>query len=210
MRRAVDLARRVVRTRALMDGSARSPIEVKRENRLRAQPLQAALVAEAFRMVGEGVMPPADSTARRGRARPALVLHGPVRDDRLNAPAAFPIIAGVTSTGSRATRPTWRRRRPGRAPTGRAPPRPGPRRSRQRKSRRSRCGATNASPRCSPTSDCNAVPTIEPLAVFSSSSRAGRTPPSRRSRDGSRNGSYGTWYRHSPTVRLCAAPLTRS
>ena len=74
----------VLRTRALMTRAGQVPVTVNREvagfvlNRL-----QIALVAEAFRLVADGVMTPEDVDCHReGRAGAPLVVHGAIRDDR--------------------------------------------------------------------------------------------------------------------------------
>jgi 3-hydroxyacyl-CoA dehydrogenase, NAD binding domain len=82
----------VARARGIYEAVGQAAITVNREiegfvlNRL-----QVALLAEAFRLAGEGVVHPAGSRqdALR-RARPALVLHGPVPDDRAQRAGRHP------------------------------------------------------------------------------------------------------------------------
>ena len=86
VRRAVDRARRrsTARARRSISAIGQVPITVKREiDGFVLNRLQGALLAEAFRLVGEGYVSPQDlDHTRQGRARPALVVHGAVRDHR--------------------------------------------------------------------------------------------------------------------------------
>ena len=74
----------VARTRALMDRVGQVPVVAMKETRgFVLNRMQAALVAEAFRLVRDGVMSVEDVDACvQRRARPALELHGPLRDHR--------------------------------------------------------------------------------------------------------------------------------
>ena len=84
LRRAWTSPEMIARARAIYDGVDQAPITVNREiDGFVLNRLQVALLAEAFRLVGEGVRLAAGprQDARR-RARAALVVHGAVRDDR--------------------------------------------------------------------------------------------------------------------------------
>ena len=111
----------IARARRIYESVGQAPITVNREiegfvlNRL-----QVALLAEAFRLVGDGVVSAAGSRQDAlGRARAALVLHGAVRDDR----------AQRARRHSRLLRPLWRllpphhRRSAGAGRMGRGEPR---------------------------------------------------------------------------------------
>ena len=85
VRRAVD-QRRDARARARGDDGSvgQVPIVVRREiDGFILNRLQGALLSEAMRLVGEGYVSPEDlDKTVRARPRPALVVHGAVRDDR--------------------------------------------------------------------------------------------------------------------------------
>ena len=77
-------AETVARAREVMAEVGQVPVDVRRElDGFILNRLQGALLAEAMRLVGEGYVSPddLDKTVAR-RPRPALVVHGPVRDDR--------------------------------------------------------------------------------------------------------------------------------
>ena len=81
--RGVDRPAVVERTATLFEAAGHAPIVMKREiDGFVVNRLQGALLEEAFRLVADGYATSRTSTSAAGRPGAALVVHGPVRDDR--------------------------------------------------------------------------------------------------------------------------------
>jgi hypothetical protein len=108
----------VERARAVMTEVGQVPVVVRRElDGFILNRLQGALLSEAMRLVGEGYVSPEDLDKTVAPAWAALVVHGTIRDIRLNAPGGVLLPRYGFTAGSR---PTRRRRKSGIASTQRA------------------------------------------------------------------------------------------
>lgn len=109
----------ITRAREIYRSIGQVPITVNREiNGFILNRLQGALLAEAFRLVGEGFVSAEDldHTVKDGLGLRWSFL-GPFETIELNAPGAFPIIASVTPVFTRSLRRRLRARKSTKVPT---------------------------------------------------------------------------------------------